>query len=888
MPTPSRVRWLLAPLALLVVLAIAAPASASTAWGELGRFEGKEKAGAKKGARFLFSERTHMFGVDPQENGVFVGDELSEHVEGESFRIQKYTESGEWKGQTKVVPPMETGAEPTVESVQGFAIDQELGRIYLLTVYARSSGDKIDPSVPAAGKIYAFKLEPENEKLVSATASKEGVLASLEPGSETAGKALLEPRGITVDPKTHELLVVGENDEAKKEAGENRLAIERISSSGTVEPEYVDPKLSSEEEPVEPANSPVVSKAGKVYIERANQLLEVNISSLHSEPVPVFTFGINPVHAPFHEELVQFGEAEATAPLGGQLAIDPESEDAGKLITSSEVSTAEENGKRGGLINTALSFGYEDGGTPKLTELGWTGGVSSEEAVPCAIEAGGQNTLVAAGNEGDIFALTSRPPKIEDSEGEVVKFGPGGAGCPGAKTASPIEASLSGVKVTELDTTHTFTLSANISGQNTNAPGASVLSAEWSIGGEKLNVATPSGVETQVAEVAHKFTSAGEVKVELTIHTDNLAAPELKLTGTLHVKPSGFKVTKEPSSQEVFETQAATFEAAATGGSVTQQWEVSEDNEHEWKAITGQTSEKLEIGHAEAAQNGFLYRVTFTNGAEKFTTRVAKLTVLKPASPAITQEPVSVEVEEGHTTSFEAAASGLPTPTVQWELSTNGGKSFSTIAGGTTDRLPIGATTSGESGYQYRAVFTNSNPLTREVKTATTNVATLTVKKPPSPPTQPPSTGSTSTSAAAAPPTQQVQAFKEALARAAVASSSVNVSPSGAFAIKVSCAAGANCAGTITLKTANAVAARAHASKKPKKAILTLATASFTIVGGKLQSITLHLSSKGKKLLSRSHSIGARATVVAHNAHGETSTTTASVTLRPEKKKKHH
>jgi hypothetical protein len=69
---------------------------------------------------------------------------------------------------------------------------------------------------------------------------------------------------------------------------------------------------------------------------------------------------------------------------------------------------------------------------------------------------------------------------------------------------------------------------------------------------------------------------------------------------------------------------------------------------------------------------------------------------------------------------FAAAASGTPTPTVQWQVSTDGGVTFTNIPGATSTTLTVMPTAS-QSGSQYRAVFTNP------CGTATTTAATLTV-----------------------------------------------------------------------------------------------------------------------------------------------------------------
>ncbi len=116
---------------------------------------------------------------------------------------------------------------------------------------------------------------------------------------------------------------------------------------------------------------------------------------------------------------------------------------------------------------------------------------------------------------------------------------------------------------------------------------------------------------------------------------------------------------------------------------------------------------------------------------------------------------------------------------------------------------------------------------------------------------------------------------------ATLASTSLSVASSGSFPAKVTCPAGeASCSGTVTLKTLSAVSAGAG----KKKAILTLASGSFTVVGGSSKTITLHLSSQARALLAHSHVLKARATIVAHDSTGASHTTVLTVTLKLVKK----
>ncbi len=89
--------------------------------------------------------------------------------------------------------------------------------------------------------------------------------------------------------------------------------------------------------------------------------------------------------------------------------------------------------------------------------------------------------------------------------------------------------------------------------------------------------------------------------------------------------------------------------------------------------------------------------------------------------PSVTTQPLSVSAEWGDNVSFTSTASGFPSPTVQWQLSTDGGGSFNNIAGETSTTLNLSCITLAMSGYKYQAVFTNvCGPLT-------SNIATLTV-----------------------------------------------------------------------------------------------------------------------------------------------------------------
>jgi alpha-tubulin suppressor-like RCC1 family protein len=193
------------------------------------------------------------------------------------------------------------------------------------------------------------------------------------------------------------------------------------------------------------------------------------------------------------------------------------------------------------------------------------------------------------------------------------------------------------------------------------------------------------------------------------------------------------KVTKQPVSVTVEEGHGAVFEATASGAPApTVRWEVSTNGGGTWSTVTGATTSRLEIASANTSESGAEYRAVFTNVVGSATSKAATLTV--QLAPAVTKQPASVTVESGQSAVFEAIVAGSPTPTAQWELSTNGGGTWSTVSGATSDRLEIASAKTSENGYEYRVALKNV------AGQATSQAATLTVHNVPRIVAQPTST----------------------------------------------------------------------------------------------------------------------------------------------------
>jgi hypothetical protein len=180
-------------------------------------------------------------------------------------------------------------------------------------------------------------------------------------------------------------------------------------------------------------------------------------------------------------------------------------------------------------------------------------------------------------------------------------------------------------------------------------------------------------------------------------------------------------ITTHPSSPTLTAGATATFLAGAVGiPAPSVQWQISTNGGSTFSDIAGATSTTYSFS-AALSNNANRYRAVFTNSAGSATTNDALLTV--NVRPAVTTHPASQSVGAGSTAMFTAAATGTPTPPVQWQVSTDSGSTWSDIAAATSPTLSFLAVF-GDNDKQYRAVFTNA------AGSASTNAARLTVTRP--------------------------------------------------------------------------------------------------------------------------------------------------------------
>ncbi len=181
--------------------------------------------------------------------------------------------------------------------------------------------------------------------------------------------------------------------------------------------------------------------------------------------------------------------------------------------------------------------------------------------------------------------------------------------------------------------------------------------------------------------------------------------------------------TGQPSSQTIpvggSNSGSVTFTSSWEGRTpITYQWQRSNNSGASWSNIAGATSAVYGFT-AVSSDNGAQFRVLASNpDTSNLASSAATLTTITaPTVGTLSNQSVA----NNDTVTWVAPVTGGSSPlTYQWQVSTNGGASWSNVAGATGNSYSFTATTA-QTGYLYRVQVANS------AGSATTNSATLTV-----------------------------------------------------------------------------------------------------------------------------------------------------------------
>lgn len=217
-----------------------------------------------------------------------------------------------------------------------------------------------------------------------------------------------------------------------------------------------------------------------------------------------------------------------------------------------------------------------------------------------------------------------------------------------------------------------------------------------------------SGARVDVVDVSQNANGTGKV-VPVTVDefTDGTVYATVSIpagAGTLSLNTSGYAVALTAPTPSFTNQSTLAFEGSLSN-------------------ISGLLSSRL-TWNAPADAGSSTITVTVADDLASPTesaTGTGTLSVTAP--PVITKQPESLTVDAGATFMLHAHSSGVPTPVAQWQVSTDGGDTWTNFSGGEEGHLMLMATNEMD-GNHYRARISNSiGNVTSEVAVVTVNVA---------------------------------------------------------------------------------------------------------------------------------------------------------------------
>ncbi len=593
-----------------MLCALAAVAHAEQ-WGELGHFPIPVGKGAKQ-VNFGPSSNILAFATDSVDSSYYIGDEPNP---GE-FRIQRFVE-GKAEAEISFSPPepkkVHDGIGETGVGLQ-LAVDSTNNRVYALLVYKRRNASEneekallkeekelenegkaceppktcwerapLDSEERAAEELYAFeltggKLVPAREKegkpapIIGETTAASSTTAFADQ-SEQPKEALLNPRGIAIDPKSGDPVILGvvdeeESEKVEKEEAEKQcraaaqfvvIVVKAGKVTGTLGHRYVDkadalrpePGCEHEEIPIPDVPlSPVVTPGGNLLIYSGAQ----SEGQIWEVPTPGSESGegeVDTTPTMIYDEH-QFGAALNLEPpeegAGPAMSFAPENATEGRIYLSVQGLAHEP-------IPLALHYVESSDKSSEVSNIGWTAGgagancgIPSPDNVTAVMGAGKESVLVldAYLEEGG-----SHNPRVE-----TFAFGPNGStnGCPKATLTAPHMVFGLAQNATEAPTNQPVSFASELKG-------ADAKSVKWELKykdaatgeeGQETVEQTAAQLRSGLGEyeflpLKYEFKHAGEYEISELVQGDDLAEETVKAPEVLHVEATATTPILKPA-----------------------------------------------------------------------------------------------------------------------------------------------------------------------------------------------------------------------------------------------------------------------------------------------------------------------------------------------------
>ena len=319
--------------------------------------------------------------------------------------------------------------------------------------------------------------------------------------------------------------------------------------------------------------------------------------------------------------------------------------------------------------------------------------------------------------------VSSQPAAATVDEGQTATFT-----TLGGVTMSPVggNAASSSFEVDQFDTPSGGG-GSEVSGMSSHTPGVTYQweksdngGVNWSTLGGATSASYTTGLTTYADDHDDQY--------RCVISAVGAASPATTNAVTLTVQRT-FSITSQPSNATGNEGSTASFTVAtsSSSGTVTYQWERSDDGGANYTPVTGATNASYTTPTLVFANDNLdRYRAvaSLVGAAADITSTHGELTVLRVIS--ISTQPNSTAVIEGNTATFTIVASITSgVLSYQWQKSTNSGANWVEINGANsasyTTPATVYPTTPAE---QFRCVLSNTN-----ATTVTSDAATLTVNE---------------------------------------------------------------------------------------------------------------------------------------------------------------
>lgn len=263
------------------------------------------------------------------------------------------------------------------------------------------------------------------------------------------------------------------------------------------------------------------------------------------------------------------------------------------------------------------------------------------------------------------------------------------------------------------------------------------------------NNSTYSGATTATLTVASLTTSLNNSQYRVRVWDGCGTSNSVTSSGATLTVFNPVAITTHPPARSICPGTNTTFvvSAIAGNGSLSYQWQISTNGGSSWANVTnsgiysGATTSTLTLTNATDATNGYRYRAIVGDGCGASTQATSNAGLLTIIKPVITVQPQNASTCPGTSTSFSTGATVQSgTATYQWQVSSNGGTSWTdltttaTYSGVTAATLSVNSPSSALNSYRYRAKIWDGCGTSNAV---TTNAATLSVLNSISIPTQP-------------------------------------------------------------------------------------------------------------------------------------------------------